>query len=471
MPVIRFCSRPVVLFSSALMFAVMTSCFGGEADLVADSSPLTPPVSTLQVSTLAQPKALVIVMIDALRPDDLGLYGSARPTSPELDRLAVDSLVFEQASASAPKTIPSVPQAFSSSLFPDIELGRTLMEVLSDHGWNRSAAVINNPYVGNWVSSMRPSFADVQSGDLNAEAIVDAALAQIDGWRPEPEQAEGEPWALFLHFLDTHTPYKVPQPWAGKFVSTNYAGPVALRFDDVAGAWAGRYGPPSQRQIRNLYAGTVAYTDHHLGRLVKGLKDRGLYDETAILVTADHGEEFWDHGGFFHGQSLFDELLRVPLLLKLPGNVGAGLRCEAPVGLIDIVPTVAELLSAAQLDPKWLGVSLLGALTKELSMARLVPAVVGRPDSGRPERHGLRGVGVKYVADVVDGTEHLFDLKADPEERKNLATTRPEKLPPLRDAWTDFARPLREHGFHLEVIGAAGRDERWTASLRMQPQA
>lgn len=436
---------------------------------------------------LQSPAGLVLIVVDALRPDDLGLYGGTRATSPALDRLAADSLIFEQASSSAPKTIPAMPQAFSSSLFPDAEMGATLMQVLEVSGWKRRAAVVNNPYVVTWLQAQTPTFDDLQGGDLNAGAIVDAAVAKLDAWA-ELNTASGAsemspPWVLFLHFLDTHTPYKVPQPWAGRFVAANYSGPVGLEFSDVAGAWAGRYVGASRRQIRNLYDGAVAYTDFQIGRFLDALRERGLYDDSAILVTADHEEEFWEHGGFFHGQSLYDELLRVPMIIKLPGSQGSGKRVLEPVGLIDLVPTVADLVryppSAPAVEspelesqtPQWIGSSMLDALKDGLPANRFVPATVGRPDTGRPQRHGLRSATVKYIVDVADGREHLFDLTKDPGERRNRAEADPVELARLRLLWKSFAKPLQRNGYHLEIEGSAETETSWNLKAWAAPEA
>ena len=419
---------------------------------------------------LERPPALLWIVVDALRPDHLSLYGYKRETSPELAKLAADAVLFRNARAAAPKTIPSVPQMLSSSLYPDLERATTWMELLDAGPWH-SAAVVNNPWVQKWIARLEPTFDSVAAGSWPAEEITGRALAWID-------RARDAPVAMYLHYLDTHTPYDVPLPYRSMFVDAFYRGPVGLGFGDVAGARAGAYDAGDQERIGDLYDGTIAYTDAQLGRLFDALKQRRLYDDAMIVVTADHGEEFWEHGSFFHGQSLYDELLRVPLLIKFPSSWNAGVEVTAAVSTLDLLPTVAEVMGAAagiRADASWQGRSLVPLAGGLRGDARVLSATVGRAESGSAPRHAVFDARSKLIVNVFDGSRELYDLARDPRERRNLLTggAEPAAEPPagLVEAYRRATEPLAKKGVHLRLSGDGRGARSYEVEVSTDPPA
>jgi hypothetical protein len=412
---------------------------------------------------------IILVVIDALRPDHLSSYGFERDTDLTLVELATDAVVFENAFAAAPKTIPSIPQTLSSSLFPDSRRATTLMETARSAGYAESVAVVNNPYVKKWIERLAPTFADVIAGELSASEIVDAALQWFD--RP----AAG-PRLAYLHFLDTHTPYAVPLPFKTMFIDTTYRGELEFEFSDVPGAIAGRYKGADRTRIVDLYDGTIAYVDAELGRFLSGLEERAIYENALIIVTADHGEEFWDHGSFFHGQSLYDELLRVPLIVKYPAAWQGGTRVARLAWTLDILPTIADMMTASRsglaADPDWLGRRLSDVIAPPEGLPdRTLFATVGRADQHRPPRHSVRSSSHKAIVNVVDGTRELYELETDPLERRSVIAIGTEPPQDLLGYYAATTAPLAESGYQLELTNSGERMVSYDLQLEAAPPA
>lgn len=393
---------------------------------------------------------LLLITIDALRADHLGSYGYARPTTPRLDALARDGVRYARAYTNAPMTVPSLPQMLASRYFPD--RGQpTLATQLFAGGVPVTKAIVNNIFLNLWLTfRSRETFDVVTAAPLQAEQITRAAIRWLDA-------RGGDRFALYLHYLDTHTPYHVPAPWAGRFVDPAYRGPIDVVFRDADSARAARFDAADRQRIVDLYDGTIAYVDAAIGALIDALETRGLLANTLVVITADHGEELWDHGAFFHGQSLYDELLHVPLIVRLPGAAAAGTVVDATVRAVDIVPTIVDGLGLP---------SLLESAGKSLLAAR------GRPATGPdrevfaraanpvfPHRFALRRGIHKYIVTVETGAEELYDLDADPGERVNLLGERTAApvLAELRDRLAVYRAPLATTGFQLRAVATDGR--------------
>ncbi len=401
------------------------------------------------VNPSVQKPNLLLVTIDALRADHLGCYGYERPTSPKLDRFAADAVRFASAYTNAPMTSPSLPQMLTSSYFPGLAAPTLLSSLFAD-GVPRTKAIVHNPFLQFFLTlGARDTFDSISGVNWRGDRIADKAARWI--------HAQGDQrWALYLHFLDTHTPYRVPLPDAARYRDRTYDGPVNIDFGDVDGAQHGKYGPTDQREVVALYDAAIHYVDDHLGTLLDDLRSRGLLDRTLVVVSADHGEELWDHGSFFHGVSLYDEQLHVPLIVRLPGGAHVGTTVTTPVRAIDIVPTIADALGAPIL-PGFQGESLVPVIEHP-------EAAAPREDFARasnpifPLRYGLRTATHKLVETLHPAGEALFDLVADPKERTDLAGT-PAAAPILADLRARLARyraPLWESGFQVRAIARAG---------------
>jgi arylsulfatase A-like enzyme len=401
---------------------------------------------------------LLFITIDALRAGHLASYGWHRPTSPHLDRLAAEGVRFANAFTDAPMTMPSIAQMLTATVLPTAD-SPNLLSALNAGGMPRTKAIIDNPYIGYWLSLGVPdTFDSITSRSWRADRITRAALAWIDAHRDDR-------FALYLHYLDTHTPYRTPAPFGTTFADPGYAGPVRLPFGDVDGARSGKYDARDREQIVALYDGAIRFTDEQIGLLIEGLRERGLLDRTLVVVTADHGEELWDHGSFFHGQSLYDELLHVPLLVRLPGGAHAGTVVTDQVRAIDFVPTMAQVLQVPA--PFAQGRSLVPLMDGR--DAGTPPLLFARAANVQfPHRFAVRSPTHKLIATVETGREELYDLAADPGERHDLAgdPAAADTLAKLRAALAALRAPLATGGYQVRAAAGDGRPHAIEVTVR-----
>jgi arylsulfatase A-like enzyme len=348
------------------------------------------------------PRRVVLVFVDTLRPDHLSLYGYERETSPALEALAQDATVFTSARSIAPWTLPSARAAITGRQPEWYGLAPTLAERFSAAGY-ATAMWAGNVYLSsNFEMTEDWGLHHVENWP-GAELQLDRALAWLDA-------QDGRDALLLLHLMDPHLPYVEPEPYASR-----WAGTPPKEFEGEFHLNAVRRAtitPAHKQYIRDRYDQNIRYTDDQLARLYGRLGPDDI-----LVFFSDHGEEMWEHGGFEHGHTLYDELLRVPLIIKGPGMPAA--RVTEPTSLLDIAPTV---LSLAGLDPEGSFDGLdLGPAARDESGARQGLAqrdlAFGRPLYGSTQWGVLHG-SEKYSSQ--DGRERLFDLAADPGEDDNL---------------------------------------------------
>jgi arylsulfatase A-like enzyme len=404
--------------------------------------------------TVERPAKLAIVyLVDTLRADHTGVYGYARQTTPELDAFARDAVVFEAAVAHASWTKPSVASILTGQLpgqhravqlrDPLDPAQVTLAQRLDAAGFATSAAIANSVIYGEESAFDRgfDLFAGLHGDDdtrsklVGADVVVDRALAFLHARR-------GLPGFLYVHTMDPHVPYAPPAPFDRLFEP--HATPEHPGRDPRTD-----YKEPLDRQrIVAQYDGDIAFGDREFGRFLGELKRAGLYDDALIVFLADHGEEFLERGHWFHGRTLFDELVRVPLVVKLPGGRGAGARVAQQVQGIDVVPTVLEAMGLE--------------VPRELRGRSLQRTLAG----GEPPRpalaeishrgfvaHGVRSEDEKYIRRFSpDDDELLFDLRRDPGEQASLAAERPERVR-LRKAQVEAGMAQNPFRYVLQARG------------------
>jgi arylsulfatase A-like enzyme len=335
-------------------------------------------------------KAIVYV-IDCLRADHVSCYGYHRLTTPNIDTLAQDGLVFEAAFSPSTWTKP-VAASLLTGLYPpahglrmrtDVLRRdfRTLPEMLKEHGH----ATLAISAIGNVSSSLGygegfEHFVDLYKApellakrpivnvkheklynELQGEVVFPLAEDINDVLFSWLEGHLDDDFFVFVWAMDPHDPYDPPPNWRS-YADPEYNGPM-----DGSRELAKRVRRPEDLQhLVDLYDGEIAYTDHCFGRLVAYLKSKGIYDETAIFVLGDHGEAFGDHGHMLHGHLPFEEIIRVPLINKLPGQSYAGQRISGLVSLLDVMPTVLDLADVPRVDWESMvqGQSLLNVLQK-----------------------------------------------------------------------------------------------------------
>ena len=379
----------------------------------------------------ARPPDIVLVSIDTLRADHLGCYGSTVPTSPNIDRFRRESVLFREVIAPSPSTLSSHASMFTSQLPPHHgasfaafrplpESALTLAEVLAKDGY-RTLAVIARGQLnqrlgigqGFEVLHFRP-----ERGRRGAfDRSVRMALELLD--RPDPR-----PSFLFLHTYEVHHPY-TPDPQVLERLDPGYTGALGARIKVATlkeiNRGARAIDAADARRIERAYDAEIVSMDAGFATLIEGLRVRRPERKTVVVLTSDHGEEFGEHGQMgWHSHTLYDELLRVPLVVRLPGGEAAGGEVTRPVRTIDIAPTLLELAGVAA-PPSFDGESLLPLVRGEARRERPAIAVL---DDGKPWREGslaLRWNGWKLY------DRRLFDLGADPVELVDRAPQQRER--------------------------------------------
>jgi arylsulfatase A-like enzyme len=383
-----------------------------------------------------RPVNVVLVGIDTLRPDHLGCYGYERETSPEIDRFAETGVLFESATSQAPWTTPSFATVLTS-LYPSQHGSMhvetrvrstvpTLATLLKEHGY-ATGAVINAP-------ALKPEFGLARGFDFYdmtpregrvGDGTTRDALRWIDANR-------GGPFLIFVHYFDPHLPYQPPPEYQNLF-SRGYEGPIKNPFDidqfsrqrDKLFEELMELAPADRAEIVNLYDGEIAFVDRAFGDLLKGIEDRGLRKNTVIILLSDHGEEFFEHGGFEHGHTLYEEQIHVPLIISFPGKYGEGVRIRNLVRLLDVTPTIFDMLGLDE-ESHFEGVSLVPYLTGEGSVGpaadKILPPQMAFSEALRhgPEKKALTAMPHKLIYDVRTADKEMYDLKSDPGENRNL---------------------------------------------------
>lgn len=404
-----------------------------------------------------RPQLVVMVLVDALRADHLGAYGSSRGLTPNVDRFARRSFVFEHAVAASAWTRSSVASLFTSR-YPSSHgvLGRTdglppealtLAEVLAGRGWETLGITTNGNagqpfgFTQGFQSFVYP--ASGRPGKLRAEAVTELALQCV---AQRQDRLARQPLFLYLHYLDPHDPYRPHPELTGEPEPPGRYDGERPSLEALDALPPGARTADDEARIRHLYAGEVRYCDLWLGRLFDGLQRLGALDDALVVLTADHGEGLWDHGERSHGGSLYQEQLHVPLVVHYPGQQARHARRVAePVSNVDVAPTV---LAAAGLEmPAVFQGRDLDVLTRGRTRPGGLEGVYSELALDHRTSQALRLGHMKLIrrVSVADGTHtlELFDLRKDPRERDDLARRRPAAtahLASVLERWGDATR-------------------------------
>ena len=395
---------------------------------------------------------ILLITLDTVRADLLGCYGHSRPTSPEIDVLAAKSTRFDRAISQAPWTLPSYSSMFSSlsaeehgvvhrnHRFPDQLL--SFVELLAAGGYTTAGFVSGTFTDADWGFDQGfDSYDDLgmvtdddgeRAGSSSVEEVkkrMDRAARRVTSeeitdkacaWL---EQNREHRFFLLAHYFDPHADYLEHAGFSERFAPE----PIVKRLD-----LSGTPIPADTARQKALHEGELAFTDHHIGRLLDRLRELDLERETVVVLCADHGEEFFERGRQGHGHALFDELVRVPLLLQVPGMAVPGVVTE-PVANLDIGPTLLDLAGLPPL-PSARGRSLLPLL--QPSNERTPVAVFSSRHPPSPPPAPQRKPPDWFRVDLGELTylelskprrfRFLFDSVADPLHTRNLARSRPE---------------------------------------------
>ncbi len=389
---------------------------------------------------------VVIVTFDTTRADHLGPYGNDQAMTPVVDQLARDGVLFERAAAPVPITLPShstlmtgkVPFTHGirdNGLFILKDEQLTLAEILADAGYETGAAIASFP--------LTSQFGIAQGFDFYEEHIT-TSYEDIHGQRSFPksrlffderpasrvneaifpwlEENHDEPFMLWIHYFDPHHPHEPPPPY-------------------------------NQLFAHDLYSGEIAYSDESLGILIDRLKQLGVYDNTILVLTADHGEGNYEHNESTHSMLMYNSTLHVPLIIRHPELEGAGMRIKPWVGLVDVMPTLLDLLDVPipddiQGSSLWPYIETPEAITDVVRNEVYAETLSPRLSHGWGELRGLYRGDIKYIHGP---RPELYDLSNDHDELKNLIDDQPELAADMKQRLEAYIDDYRVEGLDSSV--------------------
>lgn len=402
---------------------------------------------------------IVLISVDTLRADHLQIYGYSRNTAPKMGLIASEGIVFDNAFSQAPKTAPSH-MTMLTGLHPeshgvknlDVDdntaLSRgipTLAEILDSNGFN-TGAVVAGGHVSAALGFDRGFQRFIEEAWLQTALEMAVEIVQ--------EFASNDsPFFLFFHTYSVHDPYVPPERYQ-VFNSEEYSGNIIGTREtliELSGEQWDRqhelywqsvdpHSPGDVQRLRDLYDAEILHTDNLIGEFLAALMVLGVYEDSVIIFVSDHGEEFQDHGGFQH-ESLYEEILRVPLIMRLPASSAQplrGVRVQNRVRLVDLMPSILDLVDAP------IPSSLQG---ESLFSQGLIEGTSEREVLGhwpREERFSFRRGDWKLICSSLDSCDELYNLKEDPLERVNLFRHRPDQVQTLLRGLLEVLAESRE---------------------------
>jgi arylsulfatase A-like enzyme len=387
---------------------------------------------------------VILISIDSLRADHVGAYGYGKPTTPAFDAFAASGVLFENSYATSPWTLPSH-ASMLTGLYPDAHFAYNNDSYLSDNldlagerfaaGGYDTHAIVCAPFlreVYNLDQGFRNYDDDIaRTGRPDVREIKTSAKVTKKAINYLKRRvADPQPFFLLLHYWDVHYDYNPPDDYAAMF-DPDYRGDIdgmhiSKRKDIVAGM-----NPRDLQHLVALYDGEIRYTDDHLAKLLAYLEESGLAKDTAIIITSDHGEEFLEHGSTGHTFTCFEELVRVPLAMRVPGVTQPGARFAQRVENVDLFPTMLAMADLPAAGHKLHGFDLLALIRDGRAPEReaiFCETRMGRRWGWRTENGIWRSLlaadntKVHVFREPKKKTEvDLFDLAADPGELVDLA--------------------------------------------------
>jgi arylsulfatase A-like enzyme len=416
----------------------------------------TPPAAAQE----SRPNILIYI-VDTLRPDYLGAYGNTRVETPAIDAFAKTGTVFENAYAPTSWTRASIASILTATapsvhgaVHRDDRLAKASIlasEVLQGQGYH-TGLVTTNPNVGSFFGFNQgfddfielyarsdPGFVKATELTTTADLVASRAKQWI---RNAPR-----PFFLVVHTIDPHSPYQPPEEYDlyGEGIEgTKYGLKSWINRKDLT--------LKIKQRIRSLYEAEVAFSDHAFGLLMSELGEQALLDQTITILTSDHGEEFWEHGSRGHGRGLYDEVLRVPLIVSFPPRVPAGVREDRVAQLMDIIPTALDLAGLPALSGSG-GRSLFEADPQGSVTAMATLSL------DRWSYVAIRDGQWKLIWDKNSGQRMLFDTVVGHHEKKDLSAAYPGRVRALAKRMDELLRQ-----YEVEAVALKGADENETIS-------
>jgi len=420
------------------------------------------PVASTAGDELSQGLAgsnVILIVLDAARARELGCYGYGRPTTPAIDRLAGEGVLFERAFTPAVYTLAAMSSVWTSE-YPDRHHAEvsfssslpknrlTLAELLSARGVHTAGFVANA--VAGRVGGFDRGFSEFHELFQKYGSGAGGFRQVLPAWLKANKDRR---FFAYLHFREPHFPYDPDPPFDTRFGQGPIAKAARRDMDWITEANQGRrtLTPEERAHLVSLYDGNLAFADQEIGALREALEAEHLLERTVIIVMADHGEGLGEHGWIGHNVQLYEESIHVPLVMRFPHGKGGPLGKRVPglVDLLDVAPTIAQIF----------GVLGQGGSGKQFQGGSLLPVIAGAPGRtavlarsvwDRP-RYALRDDRWKLLYDTRTGEEQLFDVVADPGEARDLVRTDPLRAAYFRQALHQWILGLGRRGGTAEA--------------------
>jgi arylsulfatase A-like enzyme len=416
------------------------------------------------------PKYILLITVDTLRADAVSCYNRGSNLTPNIDAFARQAVLFENAVSNSPWTLPAIaslmtgmpPLVHQATRHHARITGKlpTLAGEIKKAGYYTAAIGINPTLSKQTCISngfiyydFYPKFStgrsvgakirkhlsryipDEKVTNVTAEGLVidfgsiistDRLTNLTIRWLSKNKDKSVFLW---IHYFDPHVPYAPPVQWLqGR--EKKLIPHIGCNFDRPDDLLTGVFVPTQKERdwIKELYNSEVRYVDHNLGRLFAALKQMGIYDQSLIVLTSDHGEEFWEHGAYYHGHSLYNEVVSIPLIMKLPGKSVPN-RIDAVVSLQNLMPTILDYCQIKEHRQKIYNQSLLPLLTGETRTRAFEPQpVVSSAVRYGEEKEALYFDGLKYIRSEMSRQEELYNTNDDPQEKNPINDRLPGKI-------------------------------------------
>ena len=420
-----------VSVSVSVCLAVLAVCCRG------DSRPPSPRPS-LAPARSGNGLSVLLITIDTLRADHLGVYGYKRPTSPHIDALGRRGTVFDRAFTFWPKTRGSFvmmmtgrrpsQNGYSGTHQVLLDFNPTLAGVLQQAGY-KTTAVVDNPNVAaqygysRGFERYRETWEEpaLKTETDRSHAITEDGIAYLRTARPD------QPFFLWLHYVNPHAPYTPPAPFDRAFLDGAGAGPILPAVSGFHSGVKKEWAVPGKRlgYYVSQYDGEIASVDAEVGRVLGALDASPVAGKTAVVLTSDHGESLGEHDYYFdHGEDLFDPCLAIPFIVALPGATG-GQRSSEFTSTLDLVPTILDAVKVSY-PPDLAGTSVLGAVTGSAGPGR--ERLFAQNDRHLSATFDARFKLVQTPRDSGDVDRSLYDRTRDPGETRDVARQQPEAV-------------------------------------------
>ena len=447
MPTIRFIR--ILIIAAALLIIVLLSPF-----LLTIATNISHNLWTKKIDD--QIHHVILVTVDTLRPDVLSCYNPLGVPTPHIDQLSQDSILFSKAISAGPWTLPSLSSLMtglspfvhrttkSSSKLPD--RFKTLAEYITEAGYYTTGIGFNYYLIPS--INLSQGFVEYDFFQGPRERPTSDITKLATKWLKANRKKD---FFLWVHYYDPHVPYSPPDNFQPEGeppprIGRSFAKHYEIRNKKLIPS------PTEKQWIKKLYEGEVRYVDENVGEILDTLKRLNIYDESLIVFTSDHGEEFWEHNGYEHGHALYNEVLQVPLIIKLPRSASKR-RIDTWVSTERITPTILDILGI-EYDRNYLSGGSLAPLWKANQTDLNGTPIISKGTLYFQEQESVIFGDMKYIHFLGTGREELYDLASDPREKVSISPSSPGAIQEARNLLTEHketARKLVNHYGTLEL--------------------